>query len=62
MMTLEDAGHCELIDLTAPAWGAILAEPERVLDYSTASVSPGSFSRTLLTRAETLRAASMPSP
>ena len=32
VMTLEDACHFELIDPTAPAWEAILAELERVLD------------------------------
>ena len=32
VITLDDAGHFELIDPTAPAWEAILAEPERVLD------------------------------
>jgi acetyl esterase/lipase len=31
-LTLEDAGHFELIDPTAPAWTVILAELERVLD------------------------------
>lgn len=32
VLTLEDAGHFELIDPTAPAWDVILAELERVLD------------------------------
>ena len=32
VITLEDAGHFELIDPTAPAWDVILAEVERVLD------------------------------
>jgi acetyl esterase/lipase len=32
VITLEDAGHFELIDPTAPAWQVILAELERVLD------------------------------
>ncbi|MCR9128672.1 MAG: alpha/beta hydrolase [Alphaproteobacteria bacterium] len=32
VITLEEAGHFELIDPTAPAWEVILAELERVLD------------------------------
>ena len=32
VITLEDAGHFELIDPTAPAWNTILSELERVLD------------------------------
>lgn len=32
VLTLEDAGHFELIDPTAPAWDVILTELERVLD------------------------------